>query len=1770
MHTHRWFLSCLSALLAAVCLAVLMLALESDKAQAQTPSLGSRLSLSSLWATRRRNDSPCGLSAPEVGWAQSRPSLRLQASGVPTYYLDDETFDVSLIHPQGNYWTSGCFETWTEAEVVAVVFRTTRSGACPILKRMSGHYAGCSGQNLWGDTSDTLADGGYYCTGSSAACQIVAPGATHLHLGHNLPRPAGVQVRGGFQLGWSCTGEATVYDIQLVYYGVPPILPADQTNAPCDCPVGCSNQTTDWVGGPINTRTGNYHYSREDISIAALGGPLRFERSYNSLETGLYTTPLGYGWTHNYDMDLTFPGETGGEPNTVIVKGCHGSRFRFGDNGDGTYTAWPGVWATLTRTTGVSPTYFLRGVDQSLYVFTSTGQLVEVRDPQGNPIRLTYSGGRLARVQDATGARFLAFGYDAQGRLTEVRDPISRTVRYGYSPAGDLTVVTDTRGFTWTFVYTGTHLLYEIRDPLNRMVERTDYDVQGWAVRQWDGLLGPPLQIQYDAGGVVTITDPLGNVTVDRYNGYGTLASQSTVAGISRRTYDANLNWKTTTDANGHITGYAFNAMGLPERVTDALGNVTRMAYDGLNHLVAVTDALTQTTRYQYQGNLLITVTDALSGLVVNTYNAQGLLIRTVDHGVTTTYEYNSWGQRTAITDALGNVTRYEYDAVGRLITTTNPARQVTVNVYDPADHLIRVTQNYTTAGGQNWQNTYNLVTVYEYDRAGNRVAMTDTLGYVTRYGYDVANRLVSVTVNYSPTVGPNYGGQWNVTTWYGYDAVGNQVAVTDTLGRVTRNWYDGANRLISTTVNYSPTVGPNYRGQWNITTWYGYDAVGNRVAVTDTLGGVTRYGYDALNRLVVVTDALGAPTRYAYDALGRQVAVTDASGVAVYSTYDALGRLIQTRDALNHITRYGYDSLGRRAVVTDANGVTTRYEYDLLGRLTAVVENYRAGQPSDSQTNVRAEYAHDALGNRTVITDARGNATRYTYDALGRLVAEVNPLGYTTRYAYDALGQRTVITAADGIVTRYTYDALGRLSAVHYPTTTVQYAYDALGNRTAMTDSTGITTWTYDALNRPITISAPYSGTVGYRYDALGNRTQLIYPTGQVVTYTYDAANRLVQVTDHTSRITRYGYDPAGRLLTTTLPNGITTTYRYDGAGRLVNLTHAGRYWVVAAYTYTLDAVGNRIGVIERVLAPNPPDYLPLVMKNYGGGGGGQGMSAPAAEPQVAPFVSPLPIPEPDTSVTPFESPLDMPVEDSSSRAPVPFSVRLLLPDLSLPLFAPLALVSLAHRKRGWRWAWPLAAVLLVVAVVAIGMGLAAGSVTPAAALAPQPLLSPLPPPGATCTYPTAIAGSRVISYTYDPLYRLKEAAYSSGECYQYAYDKVGNRTAMTTTTDLILYQYDAANRLTNVDGVPYTWDNRGNLTSNGVFTYTYDAAGRMVRAQSITATLVYTYNGDGLLVSKSAGGQTTRYTWDLAVGLPQILGDGSTLYVPGVGEWSAAQGWVYYLIDGLGSVRQLADSQGYIVQRYTYGPFGEPQAAEGTRTSRLRYTGEQWDGDTGLVYLRARWYDPAVGRFTTPDPFPGFAALPQTQHPYVYVRNNPINLTDPAGKFAFIPLLLVGLAGGILGGIGYYALETYVFNANPCVKWDWEEALFWGGIGGVMGAAIGGGIYGGWWIGVQLGWWGPGAVTLGGVVTQVIEVTRGEMAQIAQRVNLSQATSIVQRAWTSASATYGQVNQYIINYYVSGRYVATIHQVETLEGEVVHTDFKAVVIEGIKYLVR
>jgi len=164
-------------------------------------------------------------------------------------------------------------------------------------------------------------------------------------------------------------------------------------------------------------------------------------------------------------------------------------------------------------------------------------------------------------------------------------------------------------------------------------------------------------------------------------------------------------------------------------------------------------------------------------------------------------------------------------------------------------------------------------------------------------------------------------------------------------------------------------------------------------------------------------------------------------------------------------------------------------------------------------------------------------------------------------------------------------------------------------------------------------------------------------------------------------------------------------------------------------------------------------------------------------------------------------------------------------------------------------------------------------------------------------------------------------------------------------------------------------------------------------------TLTTEFAYNGDGVRTSKTVSGDTTQYVLDLAATLPVVISDTEAVYLYGLDIIAQQQAdRQYYFHDGLGSVRQLLDSTGEVQTNYAYDPFGVPVVA-GDASNPYRFTGEAWDEEVELLYLRARYYQPDTGRFITKDPWPGYVWQPGTLNGYVYVTDNPANYVDPAG---------------------------------------------------------------------------------------------------------------------------------------------------------------------------
>jgi RHS repeat-associated protein len=145
-----------------------------------------------------------------------------------------------------------------------------------------------------------------------------------------------------------------------------------------------------------------------------------------------------------------------------------------------------------------------------------------------------------------------------------------------------------------------------------------------------------------------------------------------------------------------------------------------------------------------------------------------------------------------------------------------------------------------------------------------------------------------------------------------------------------------------------------------------------------------------------------------------------------------------------------------------------------------------------------------------------------------------------------------------------------------------------------------------------------------------------------------------------------------------------------------------------------------------------------------------------------------------------------------------------------------------------------------------------------------------------------------------------------------------------------------------------------------------------------------------------------TANYVWDVNRNVPEILQDGTNTYVYGLGLISSTDGsgvQTYYDSDGLGSTSDLTNSSAAKTDGYTYDAFGTPTHSPSSSTQPFQFTGQQTDADSGLQYLRARYYDPSTGRFLSRDPRPGSMRAPQTQDRYVYALGNPATLVDPLG---------------------------------------------------------------------------------------------------------------------------------------------------------------------------
>jgi RHS repeat-associated protein len=267
---------------------------------------------------------------------------------------------------------------------------------------------------------------------------------------------------------------------------------------------------------------------------------------------------------------------------------------------------------------------------------------------------------------------------------------------------------------------------------------------------------------------------------------------------------------------------------------------------------------------------------------------------------------------------------------------------------------------------------------------------------------------------------------------------------------------------------------------------------------------------------------------------------------------------------------------------------------------------------------------------------------------------------------------------------------------------------------------------------------------------------------------------------------------------------------------------------------------------------------------------------------------------------------------------------------------------------------------------------------------------------------------GEEKPAFSYDENRRI-----TKGAGIAYKYDEANNPTTIGSAT----YSYNTADELekrtvSKATAATYSYNEVGERTktepaSGPATTYGYDQAGNLTtvtRAKDSETPAIedtYAYNGNGLRTSQTISGTTTYMAWDTAERLPLILNDGTNSYIFGPGglpvEQISSTGTVLYLHhDQQGSTRLLTSSTGAKEASFTYDAYGNLTGSTGTATTPLGYDAQYTDHDTGLVYLRAREYDPTTGQFISIDP-----EIEQTLSAYVYAGDDPANRTDPLGEF-------------------------------------------------------------------------------------------------------------------------------------------------------------------------
>lgn len=910
-------------------------------------------------------------------------------------------------------------------------------------------------------------------------------------------------------------------------------------------------------------------------------------------------------------------------------------------------------------------------------------------------------------------------------------------------------------------------------------------------------------------------------------------------------------------------------------------------------------------------------------------------------------------------------------------------------------------------------------------DPNGNRLVfdhdgIRHTTGVSIAFTRDAAGRIIDIT-------GPGE------TSWrYAYDAVGDLVKVTDPsgvesalgyhtepahflgnvndpLGRTALQYeYDENGRLAAVIDN---------NGNRSEQVW---DLEGFTGTVTNGRGQVTQLGFNERGNLLRVEDPLGGITTYSYDDVDNpdlETSITDPNDNTTLLTYNEHGRLL-TRRAPNGDTRnFAYDDSGRTTLMVDPDGRRYTYVYDEKGNLVDLASTGRGNR----------FFTYTADGQIASMTDAEGQTRFFKYNAYGQPREVTAENGAVASVRYNERLQPVAFTDHEGFEFSVDIDDLGRvLGQTDALGNASSRTYTSEGLLESVTDRTGkATLYAYDAAGRLLQETSPGSAKVTYTYDEDGNQIGVEDALGNKTMFSYNANNALVSITDALGKATHYKVDPAGNVIEVINKNGLKRSFEYDTKNRRI----AERWHDAEEDSEIIREILFAYDKTDRIASVTDGETRHVISSTLMGTINKIEVTYPEQVTQVMTFGYDL---EGNRTYTRPGTTSAVQLEFTPGPTGHALMAAWRMPDgiegrVELQRDGRGRVVEMRRFNRRVVNNGELIAKTMME-YDALGL---------IRSMIHQDAEGELFPGTEAVSYErdaegriTALTeGTTTSTYVYDDDGQLTEVLKDGMPIQSYAYDLLGNRKSSPWHD---AYATGPGNRLNSAGNLEFAWDAEGNMiqrrdtVTGEIVDLTYDHRNRLVEihrrddAES-PPRMVASYGYDYLnrRISKTLDGDTVWTVYDESMPAYEFH-DGeaepSVMYLYGkdriddyYGIWRRDSGMHWFLTDHLGGILRTLDAEGETAAAVSYDAFGvriSLESADPASLPAMRFAGSVFDEESGLYHLRARYYDPMIGRFLSPDPL-GFEA--GDVNLYRYVGNSPLHFTDPTGELAAVEWELI-----------------------------------------------------------------------------------------------------------------------------------------------------------------